>query len=301
MHLVTSPTGAAALRLIDMDIVQIPIPVTESRQRGGFRRGEHACFVAIKAERVKSGVVSRVKLRRIVQGEEAEMFAAMRIMASAAVLGLDWTVVIGIVRQQCLEIGERLALRILDPILAVAVDAEIEGQADQQMFHIGGVRIVTIEAFPIGVDRPMLHFGLRDQGLDILMATHAQRPNLLREQLRQLGIMRVVTIDATSLGRSMTELAGHDPGEFLVTTQAELINGCFDRAGILGIIVLVADTAVGAFKGAVGSHRFCVRRQGRQADLFQLGHRERLALLPLRGASQPAAPAQGYSNQGQYG
>ena len=101
--------------------------------------------------------------------------------------------------------------------------------------------------------------------------------------------MRIVTIHTTRLGSSMTELAGHDLGEFFMAAHAQIVDDCIDRAGILRILVFMADTAVAAFKRGVRGYRLLLGRDWRQVVPFQLRSGRALALFRIGGPNRPAA------------
>ena len=59
-------------------------------------------------------------------------------------------------------------------IFAVATNAKIVRQARQQMFHVGGMRIVAVHTFGPAGQRIVLHLGVAHQIADGRMATQTQ-------------------------------------------------------------------------------------------------------------------------------
>jgi hypothetical protein len=176
--------------------------------------------------------------------------------------------VLGILRQPGFEIGEGFALVVLNPVLAVAINAKIERQTGEEMLDAGSMRIMAIQAFGGSIDSPMFDLGLSCQRFDVGMTINAQRFHVPGKQLGKLGVMWIMAIDTVGLGRAVAKFSRHDFFEFLMAAKALLVDSAGDGAWIFRIFVLVANTAIPSFKGTVRSHWLFFGPQGSKIELY---------------------------------
>jgi len=202
---VASPAGSAAFGFIDMHKVQVSRAIAELCQGRRLRFGDDRLLVTLEAEGVNFRIETRVKLRGIFVIEQAEILAAVRIVAGAAIFVGDRAVQFRVLSQQRLHVGQLLALVILDTVLAMAGDAKVVGQALEEMLNIGAVRVMAIAALGAGGESRMRHLALTGELFDVLMTTEAERVRFLDQQLFDFGIVRVVAAHAALFGRDMAE------------------------------------------------------------------------------------------------
>ena len=196
MHLVAGAAGAAAARLLQVQVVQVGVAVAEARQRRRLCRGERRLLVAREAQRIGARVVGRVELRRVVVLQQAEVVAAVRLVAGAAVLGGDRAVPDLVGASQALVFCSFLPLASTMVSLLWQLTHRSNGCwtsslatelpcGSWQLAHCAPV----VSAL-CGTARIAGQLG------DVVVAARAQRARLVQQQLALLRVVRVVAAGA---------------------------------------------------------------------------------------------------------
>ena len=86
MGIMTRPAGTAFYSFVDMEIMQVSIPISEVGQRGCFLFACQGLFVAHIAEFVVVRIISGIEKRGEVLPQYPEVSGAMWIMAARTVI-----------------------------------------------------------------------------------------------------------------------------------------------------------------------------------------------------------------------
>jgi hypothetical protein len=156
MNIMAGAAGTSHYALVDVDVMQIFAAIAELRQLLGLRRGKRFFFMTAEAKRIVLGIVCGIELRRVGIRQQPEVVAAVRHVAGAAILGSDRAMLMRIVGEQLADVGELLAFMVHNVVFAMALQAELHGELDEQVFHIGAVRVVAIDAFIARGERVVL-------------------------------------------------------------------------------------------------------------------------------------------------
>lgn len=105
------------------------------------------------------------------------------------------------------------------------------------------------------------------------MTFQTQGSGIFQKQLRLRRVVRVMTGNATLLRGRVSVFARQNLLEVVVTAQAQFVDRTFHRAGILGIVALVADAAIAGIVGRMIGDNLVAGRNGRNPDVADLDHR----------------------------
>src|SRR6266536_166439 len=94
-----------------------------------------------------------------------------------------------------------------DVVFAVAFQAKLHRQLDQQVLDIGTVRVVAVGAFAALCEGIVLDRRFERYLLDVLMAVRTERSGVFQKQLGLFGVVRVMAGHATLLSGKMSIFA----------------------------------------------------------------------------------------------
>lgn len=119
MGIMACTAGAAFYFLIDMDIMEVLVTVSERGECRCLSVLHNCLFMAIKAKLIIFRIKGRIKKRREVFSQDPEIIGAVGIMASRAVLLFYWSMRYLVIRKVFLHVHDLAAIRGLK-LLVVA-------------------------------------------------------------------------------------------------------------------------------------------------------------------------------------
>lgn len=118
MRIVARPACASFHKFIDMDKMQVPVAVSEIRQRFGCFIFGNGLFMTHEAKLVIIRVIARVEEFREILAQHPEVPGSMGVVTTRAIALFNGSVVVGIVRQNRLHVRDRTVLTAIFPIMA---------------------------------------------------------------------------------------------------------------------------------------------------------------------------------------
>ena len=172
MSIMACPAGAPLHRLVDMDEMQVLIPVSKGGQfRCPFVVGQ-GFFMAHETEFVVFLVIAGIKNRWEVFAQDPEIVGAMGVVAPRAILLFYRAVKFGIGIQQGLHVCH--ALRTGHILLVMAAHAEVRRLHGQLFDVIGHMGVMAGKAFLFRHEPLVLHGCRVDIRLLFLVAGKAE-------------------------------------------------------------------------------------------------------------------------------
>ena len=201
----TGTARPALFRFIDMHEVQIQVAVSKIGQVGRFPRQNHTLGMTAKTQRVVLFAEGCIELRRVFLAQEAEILAAVRDVASAAIVLGDGAMQVFLVfylvckRRENLIFAHRHGLVMARHTKAcrIILQQELDGR------RVWGMTVHTAANIP---DDGMLVLGVFGDLLYVFMARVAQEGCEALDQLRITTAVRVMAADTVVLRRLMHEL-----------------------------------------------------------------------------------------------
>ena len=245
-------------------------------------------LVTAEAERVALLGERRVERGRILLHEHAEMVAAVDLMTRGAVALRDRSVRVRAGVDHRLDVGDLPAVRQIE-LAVVALEAERRHVRREDARVIARVRIVAIQALPIGRHRRVLRARGLHRVADRLVAGEAERLRIVAKQhavVRRVGIVARLAVVARG---GVHDAPGAELGlDARVAVDAELRRRRDQQPGVGRGMGQMADRARPDRDGAVhvltDAHPVAVTVPAQRVD------RRRFQDLGVRPAVRIVAP-----------
>jgi hypothetical protein len=195
MDIVACPAAAAAGGLVDMQVVEVPVPVPKTCVRARAPHGSQTLVVAAEAKSIGFSLEGSVEISRVPFREQGKIRTSMRLMAASAVPVRHRSVV--------LWIGSQLGLKIL-----VATQTKLVFGLVQQSGLRRHMGVVAAAAGSLGLQRGVFDRDLLGSADHILMASAANLKGGPRQHLGKTATVWIVTRDTALLGRRVDRSRG---------------------------------------------------------------------------------------------
>jgi len=205
MNFMASP-ACTPLLLIDVDVVQVLVTVSEPGQRGCALIQHNGFFMAFEAERVGLDRKRAVELLRIGMLQNSEVFRSMRLVTTATIAVSNWAMTFRVILDPRFHIDDRPVRRVHR--LVVAIEAKIDLGVGEDFRHVTPMRIVAVDALLFRGDGLVGDDGCVDDFTNGLMTIETQIRQVFFELEFDVTAMGIVTDDTTFFRNNLVLYAG---------------------------------------------------------------------------------------------